>query len=59
MSTRKPFVVSLSNHNGFLPPFDKLRANGKPIIFSNHYRKNYGLPVMNINNQYQDYVWYF
>lgn len=28
-------MVSLSNHNGFPPPFDKLRANGKPSIAGN------------------------
>ncbi|MGK8253037.1 hypothetical protein [Moraxella lacunata] len=38
MLLRKPFVVSLSNHNGFPLPFDKLRANGKP---SSAYFLNY------------------
>ncbi|MGK8253243.1 hypothetical protein [Moraxella lacunata] len=47
MPLRKPFVVSLSNHDGFLSPFDKLRANGKPssAYFLSQYYKLYNKPL--------------
>ncbi|MGK8249818.1 hypothetical protein [Moraxella lacunata] len=47
---RKPFVVSLSNHEKvFFHPQAWLRANGKPFITKLHYTKKFKSADQNLS----------